>query len=323
MRLIFLLITSAALLSCNQNQRVTATQHLFGYDVEITLYAADRALARRALAAVTDDLKLIDSYTDARKSRPMLRINSMLQSREWFSMNPALYKLTKLSRIYYQKTGAAFNPAALGAMRQAWGFYQSTPNPDLKKINSLLKQELSMQDIEIKGIRVRGRKTQLQLDFDLLAIGYAIDSQLEHLTELGIDQAVLRIGPITGSLGTVAQTIVINDRSHVDLEPDEAICQFSASDSRFPRHGRIDPRSAWPVKPIPTVTVIHGDARTASVACAALSVASENEWDSLVQNLELVYARWQRGDREHITPALRARVVAAQDTKEEKKEKSD
>lgn len=322
MRRVFLLITSVALLSCNQDQEHTAKQNLFGQEVKITLYAADRRLARRALDAVTEDLKLIDSYTDVQKSRPMLRLNSMLQSREWFSMNPSLYKLTKLSQDYYQKTDAAFNPAALGAMRQAWDFYQKTPNPDLKKINSLLKQDLSMQDIEINGIRVRGRKTQLRLDFDLLAIGYAIDSQLEHLAELGIEQAVLRIGPVTGSLGTVAQTIVINDRSHVDLKPDEAICQFSASDSRFPRHGRIDPRSAWPVKPIPTVTVIHGDASTASVACAALLVANEGEWNSLLQNLGLTYARWQRGDREYITSALRARVVTAGDTKAGKKGKN-
>lgn len=306
--LVVFVFAATVLLSCNQSHKHTVKQQLFGYEVEITLYTADRNLANRAFEAVIHDLKLIDSYTDVKKSKPLLRVNTMLQSREWFSMNPSLYELTKLSRVYYQKTDAVFNPAALGALRQAWGFYQSTPNPDFRKINSLLKQDLTMEDIEIKGIRVRGQKTHLKLDFDLLAIGYAIDSQLEHLSELGIEQAILRIGPVTGSLGTEPQTITINDRDHVELKPGEAICHFSAGSSHFPQHGRIDPRNAWPVKPIPAIMVIHGDARTVSVACAALVIAGNDMWQQLTTGLGLIYASWQQGDRKHITPAMRTRL---------------
>jgi len=302
------------LLSCSPSHRHATKQRLFGYEVEIILYSADRDLANRAFKAVIHDLKLIDSYTDVEKSKPLSRVNAMLQSQEWFSMNPSLYELTKLSRIYYQKTDAVFNPAALGALRQAWGFYQTTPNPDLKKINSLLKQDLTMADIEIEGIRVRGRKAQLKLDFDLLTIGYAIDNQLEHLRELGIGKAVLRIGPVTGTLGWEPQTIPIKNGNQVELKPGEAICHFSASDSRFPRHGRIDPRSAWPVKPVPSVTVIYGDARTASVACATLVIAGDDMWEQLTTTLGLTYARWQLSDREHITPAMHTRLNAAQTT---------
>lgn len=246
----------------------------------------------------------------------------MLQSREWFSINPALYELVRQSSEFYRKTDGVFNPAALGALRQAWGFYQATPNPDIKKINSLLKQDLTMEDIEIEGIRVRGRKTQLKLDFDLLTIGYAIDSQLEHLSELGIEQAILRIGPVTGSLGTKPQTIALNDHDYVELKPGEAICHFSASDSRFPQLGRIDPRSAWPVKPVPSVTVIHDQARTASVACATLLLAGDDMWQQLITGLGLTHARWQRGDREHITPAMPTRLGAAQLTKAGKETKN-
>ncbi len=257
---------------------------------------------------MTHDLKLIDGFTDAIKAKPLSRVNSLLQSGEWFSLNPSLYELIQLSHEYFQKTGGAFNPVVLGALRQAWGFYQQTPTPDLKIINHLLKQDLTMNDIEIKGIRVRGRKAELKLDFDLLAVGYAIDNQLQHLGELGIRQAALRIGPVTGTLGTVSQTFTIDDRHNIALKPGEAICRFSARDSRFPKLGRLDPRSAWPVKPVPTIVVIHRSARTASVACAALSIASEDEWDSLVQNLGLTYVWWRRGDLELITAAMRSRL---------------
>lgn len=257
---------------------------------------------------MTHDLKLIDGFTNAKKAKPLSRVNSLLQSGEWFSVNPSLHELIQLSREYFQKTGGAFNPVALGALRQAWGFYQGSPTPDLKTINHLLKQDLAMNDIEINGIRVRGRKAELKLDFDLLAVGYAIDSQLEHLGELGIRQAALRIGPVTGTLGTVAQTFTIDDRHHVALKPGEALCRFSARNSRFPKFGRLDPRSAWPVKPVPTIVVIHRNARTASVACAVLSIAGEDEWDLLVQNLELTYAWWRHEEGERITAAMRSRL---------------
>ncbi len=296
------------MLSCNQSPKHTVNQRLFGAEVEINIYTPDRSLANRALEAVTHDLKLIDGFTDAEKAKPLSRVNVLLQSGEWFSVNPSLYELIQLSRGYFQRTGGAFNPVALGALRQAWGFNQGSPTPDLKTLNHLLKQDLTMNDIEIKGIRMRGRKAELKLDFDLLAVGYAIDSQLEHLGELGIGQADLRIGPVTGTLGTAAQTITIDDRYNVALEPGEALCRFSARDSRFPEFGRIDPRSAWPVKPIPTIVVIHHNARAASVACATLSIAGEDEWDSLVQNLGLTYAWWRNGDHELITAAMRSRL---------------
>jgi len=313
LRLIILLGTSLVLVSCNQDHRHVFTQQLFDSDVEIVLYSTERNLARRTIEAVTNDLNLIAGSTDPQKSKPMSRTNALLQSGEWYSANPSLYELIKLSQDYFKKTGGIFNPAALGALRQAWGFYQKTSKPDLKTINRLLQQDLSMKDIEIKGIRIRGRKADLKLDFDLLAIGYAVDSQLEHMAELGIRQATLRIGPITGTLGIVPQPILLDTsgNKNITLASDEVICRFSAKNSRFPDLGRIDPRSAWPVKPIPTIVVIHKNARTASVACAALSVAAESEWEQLIDDMGLAYA-WRRGgDYEQVTPAMRARIDAS------------
>lgn len=297
------------LVSCNRDHRHIISEPLFHYDVEIVLYSTERDLAGRAIKAVTHDLKLLDSFTDAKKANPMLRTNALLQSGEWFSVNPSLYELIKQSQDYFRSTEGMFNPAALGALRQAWGFYQETPKPELKTINHLLKQDLTMNDIEIKGIRVRGRKADLKLDFDLLAVGYAIDSQIEHIEELGIPQAALRIGPITGTLGYVPQPILLDMPGYkITLSGGEAMCQFSAHDNRFPDRGRLDPRSAWPVKPIPTIVVIHNNARTASVACAALSVAGENEWEQLVHGLGLVYAWRRHGNIEQVTPAMRLRL---------------
>jgi len=303
------IVTSLVLVSCNRDHRHIISEPLFNYDVEIVLYSTDRVLASRAIKAVTNDLKLIDGFTDSKKAKPMLRTNALLQSGEWFSANPSLYELIQHSQNYFHSTKGSFNPAALGALRQAWGFYQVTQKPDLKIINRLLKQDLAMTDIEIKGIRVRGRKTDLNLDFDLLAVGYAIENQLEHLRELGILQAALRIGPITGTLGSVPQEIPFGSPGNkITLASNEAMCQFSARDSSFPDLGRLDPRSAWPVRPIPTIVVVHDNARTASVACAAMSIADENEWEQLIHGLGLVYA-WRRGgDFEQITPAMRLRL---------------
>lgn len=322
-RQLLLLITASALLACNPTQKLSANLQLFGVAVEINIYTTDKALADRALKAVIDDLKLIDGYTDAVKSKPMMRVNSLLQGGEWFSVNPSLFELISLSHDYASQSGGLFNPAALGAYRHAWGYYRQTPALDLKAINQLLKQDLQMTDIEIDGIRIRGHKSGLKLDFDLLSLGYAIDNQLEHLITLGIHNASIRIGPLQRTLGEVPPAAAPNNpHKSIVLEPGEALCYFSASDSRFPKTGRLNPRDAWPVKPVPTVVVIHDDARMASVACAALSVSSEDDWHSLVRNLQLRYAWWRRDKDESITPAMRLRLDRAQDSQTGKKTKN-
>lgn len=313
--LVLLLIATGMLLSCNPNHKHGINLQLFGVVVEVTVYTTDQDLADRALEAVKHDLKLISEFTDAAKSQPLLRVNSLLQSGEWFSVNPSLYGLIRQSRAYAKKSDGLFNPVALGAYRHAWGFYRQTPAPDLKAINRLLKQDLQMTDIEIDGIRVRGLKSGLRLDFDLLSLGYAIDSQLEHLVALGINHASIRIGPLLRTLGEVPPAAALNNQHRsIVLRPGEALCHYSASDSLFPKIGRLDPRDAWPVKPVPTIVVVHHNARTASVACAALSVISEDEWDTVVRTFELTYAWWRRGEGESITPAMRLRLNRSKDS---------
>lgn len=307
-RVTLLLICVTSLVSCHPNYDRTEKYNLFGVEVELTVSTSNRQLTKRAIDAVAYDLKLLDEFTSVQKSKPLSRVNSLLQNGEWFSVNPSLFELILLSHEYFKKTEGAFNPVALGAMRQAWGFKQTTPSPDLKKLNQLLKQDLSMNDVEIKGIRVRGSKSEMQLDFDLLAIGYAIDNQLEHMHELGITNATLGIGPIMGNIGTGTHSLSIKGHRNLSLRPGESICRLSSDNNRFANFGRIDPRSAWPVKPTPSIVVIDASARTASVACAALSIISEDEWDTLIQNLELRLVWWQRGDQTRMTPAFRARL---------------
>jgi thiamine biosynthesis lipoprotein len=156
-----------------------------------------------------------------------------------------------------------------------------------------------MDAVEIDGIRVRSKNRAVRVDFDQLVQGYAVDRELALLRERGIPHARLRVGQVTGALGSdgpggwwLALPASFAKRGLPDrlaLHDGERACLltpeqgFSYQQHQYHRH--LDARTGWPAAGIDSVIVIHARGDTAAVACAALLVAGPRDWPAVAARL--------------------------------------
>ena len=289
-RLFFLLLLSATLPACQQ-----APAHFEHHEViagiEHTLWieGADRKAAQRASEAVFSELRLLSSFTQPVNSKPMARTNLLLRSGEWFSVNPSITGILKSSIKYYNMTNGIFNPAALGTLREAWGIYA---DPDMPKspnendLQTLLSSLPTMDDIQFDAIRLRGNNKHIRLDFDYLSYGYAIDTEIQHLQDMGIQNARLKISGADRIIGTIPGT---GDRA-APATCDRAIPTHTDAKNPIPAEGILNLKTGQPLENVSGIRVVADNASDATVACWALLVSDSSEWPQLVKRLHVASA---------------------------------
>jgi len=279
MRNVLILTVLVLLTSCQQSAPFEYHEDIAGIPHSLWIAGSDRQAATRASNAVFSELRLLSTFTHPVQSKPISRINVLLRSREWFSVNPSMTTILKQSVEYYRKTDGLFNPAAQGALRELWGAYDAAPPaaaPVEKDIESLLADLPTMEDVRFDGIRLRGDNPRLRLDFDWLAYGYAIDLQMEQLRELGIANARLKIGGVEMTLGDIAGGV-----------SGQAVCHrtpTAPTDS-------IDTRTGHPVDNVTELTVFAKTASDAAVGCRVLLISNTGSRQRMVDQLQLIEAR--------------------------------
>lgn len=294
-----LMLIAPVLAACDTDTRAKRTTTLFNTGAEIIVYGVDGVDAGVAAEALRTNLSLVDVASTPPAAKPLLRTNSLLRGGDAFSANPSLYRLIIESKKLYQKSAGAYNPALLGLQRQAYAIYTGAPmisdNPDLIALRG---RQPTMNDIEIKGIRMRGLSPKIWLDFGLAAPGYAIDGQIEHLGEIGIQHAAVRIGGVTRVLGTnkgIPWTANWPDGSVIQLKSGEATCLIRFDDppldgTKDKRHALYDPKTGSVVKDVRWVGVVHKTALDAAATCMALYAAGSAQWDALIRKMRPIAA---------------------------------
>ena len=289
MRLIRLFPLLILLSACQPQPPVSHEEEIAGIVHTLWIYDTDSKQAKRAVDAVFSELRLLSGYTEPRQSKPMARTNTMLRSREWFSVNPSMTGILKQSIDYYDKTGGTYNPAALGGLRQQWGFYSDTEAsvpPKEKDVQAFLADLPTMKDIEFDGIRVRGRNPRIYLDFDYLGYGYAIDLQIAHLQQLGIHNARLRINQVERSIGRVPGIAYKSGQAHCH----RSIATKPGSGQAAAIHDVISTRTGHPTEDAASIDVTANNASDASVACWALLVSEAESHRRLADQLGIIRA---------------------------------
>lgn len=289
MRSILFLPLIVLLTACQQPAPFEHREDIAGIPHSLWIAGSDQQTATRASNAVFSELRLLSTFTHPVKSKPISRINVLLRSREWFSVNPSMTTILKQSVEYYRKTDGRFNPAALGAFRELWGAYATTPAaaaPAGKDIQALLADLPTMEDIRFDGIRLRGDNPRLRLDFDWLAYGYAIDLQMEQLRELGITNARLKIGGVEMTLGNIAGGIA-----------GQAVCKRTPT----AQTDSIDTRTGYPVSDVTDLTVVAGSASDAGVGCQVLLIANVESRQQMVDRLRLIEVKLTGRDGKTVT----------------------
>lgn len=299
--------------------------YAFGTLVSMSLYGVDEALAQKAFATAIDDFNFMHEAWHPWQAGSLGRVNSLLPQNGQFSLAPSIKPLIQQSTQYFIASDGMFNPA-IGGLIKLWGFSQvemPTQPPDRNAIQALVAKAPKMTDLEVQGFSLKTKNTAVLLDFGGFAKGYGIDRVIEHLRELGVQNAVLNAGGdirAIGSKGGKPWNIGIRHPRHagviasIEVMGDETVLTSGDYERYFIHNGEryhhiIDPRTGYPAKGVTSVTVVSPEAALADAAATALMVAGLDDWRRIATKMGVkqVMLIASNGDV-HITPELKKRM---------------
>jgi thiamine biosynthesis lipoprotein len=226
-----------------------------------------------------------------------------------------------------------FNPA-IGHLMRIWGFHTDEPEcrppPSLTAIQRLVDAAPTMRDLYLDGIMLQSDNSAVQLDFDSIAIGYAMDLAIENLRSRGIRSALINAGGNVRLIGDrdgrpwripVRQAGGTSVLGIINASGDASV--FTAGDFQrnFIYDGRlyhhvIDPRTGQPVRGVHSVTVLHeGSAAVAEAAATALMVAGLDGWQQIAERMGIGHVLLiDDAGTVHMNPAMAGRLELVDDS---------
>jgi len=322
-----LVLVSILLLSCSSSKTAYYEQFLgFGTLVEVKIWGVDDHTGQQAVSDIIKDFEYLNRAWHAWKPGSLSRVNDLLPSGEKISIGPVLIPLIKQGRELAERSGNRFNPA-IGRLIKLWGFESDDlpkgPPPSPDAIKALLDKNPTMQDLELDGIELSSRNPALRLDFGGFAKGYAVDLSIQHLQQMGINNAIVNAGGdlrAIGSHGNRPWRIGIrNPRGEgvlasVDAQADESIFTSGDYERYYDYQGKryhhiIDPHSGYPAQGVTSVTVFDHQAGKADAAATAIFVAGVKDWYQVAKQMGVSGVLLVAADGTvYMTPNLKQRV---------------
>lgn len=327
LRIVVLVVITAILsTACKRSALRYRECDLLDTCVEIQLADPQHENSKQILDTLVGDIRYLDKIVHPTHSNGMRRINGLLRTGEWASINPSMLRLVQHSLQLFRKTGGLFNPA-LGDLVQLWGFdsadHDSRRQPPSKQaIAKVLAAQPRMTDIVLDGIRLRSSNPAVQLHFGVLLHGHAADIAENYLRSVNIASAKIMVGNTTRVIGkngdrpwyaTVVNIPSQRDKVDVALADGEAICSLRNTDRYFDYQGKryhniLDPRSGYPADASRATVVIHDNAAQAAVACYALFIAGPRHWHDTARRMGIHYGLLVDSNNVvHLNPAMAQR----------------
>jgi len=326
--LVAILVVLGLLLSCSSKPGLYQEQLLgFGTLIDVSVWGVDPNYGQTAVAEIAKDFEFMHKAWHAWHPGSLGRMNQLLPTKKWFTAAPSVIPLIEQAKVLSVQSGGRFNPA-IGKLIKMWGFADENPAkgppPESDMIDRLLAENPTMDDIEIKGVRIRSKNSNLKLDFGGFAKGVGVDIAIEHLRDLGITNAIVNAGGdirVIGRHGERPWRVGIrNPRgpgmlASIEVEGDESIFTSGDYERYYEYQGIryyhiIDPHTGYPARGTTSVTVFHHSAAEADAAATALFVAGPENWFEVaksmgIKNVMLVDTRGTI----YITPSLKNRII--------------
>lgn len=320
-----LLLTVLA--ACSREEPIYHQQFLtLGTIIDVTIYGADPELARRAAAAAEEDFNYMHTSWHAWKPGPLARVNQLLATTEGFSVPPSLLPLIQRSQELSRRSGGLFNPA-IGQLLNLWGFQSDErapgPPPAPEAIQALLDARPSMDDLILDGITLRSRNPAVKLDFGAIAKGYGVDMVIDHLRQMGVQNAIINAGGNLRAIGRRGERPwrigIRNPRApgmlaSVEVDGDASVITSGDYERYFEYEGVryhhiLDPRTGYPTRGVTAVTVLHDNAAEADVASTALLIAGVDGWHKAARALGIKHVMLITADGTiHMSPSMAKRI---------------
>ncbi|MFV1992959.1 MAG: FAD:protein FMN transferase [Acidiferrobacterales bacterium] len=301
--LIFVLLTAS---SCSKPV-VTKFERCNIFGACINVEFESKTSGTGITATIENDLDYLVSILNPVNSKPMLRLNSLLRSGEWASVNPSVFTLVTKSKEYYKSSLGYFDPARNGLLIKLWKIAANAEpgmpslSPSKKAYESVAQTAATMDDIELQGIRVRSTNTNIALDFGTLLHGYTVDMVFDYLKSTGAKNIRVVLGN-TIRISTKENTPRIESISPlhgktgattVTMKNGEALCVSRLHDNDAalggPRYTTIfNPKTGKPAPDTGAVIVIHQNAMIANAACQALFNAGPTGWQKVDKSMQTI-----------------------------------
>jgi len=322
-----LLLCSSFLTACNSSKKAYYEQfEEFHTLIDVSIWDVDDETGSQAVADIIKDFAYLNRAWHAWKPGSLSRVNGLLPNGEKISIGPVLIPLIKQGRELAERSGNRFNPA-IGQLLKLWGFESDDlpkgPPPDPAAIKALLDKNPTMQDLELDGVELQSRNPAVRLDFGAFAKGYAVDLAIQHLQQMGINNAIVNAGGdlrAIGSHGNRPWRIGIrNPRGEgvlasVDALQDESIFTSGDYERYYDYQGQryhhiIDPHSGYPARGVTSVTVFDHQAGKADAAATAIFVAGVKDWYQVAKQMGVSGVLLVAADGTiYMTPNLKQRV---------------
>lgn len=217
-----------------------------------------------------------------------------------------LRALIARSRPLVDDSGGRFDPG-VGRLVAAWGFHTSdfpvrTPTPDAAVLDAWAARPDSLTDLGCDADwRCTTRAPALQLDFNAMAEGLALEEGADTLRRVGIEHALVNLGGdvlALGRNGSVPWRVGLDDGEGgvlggLELRDGEAFM----SSGRYAKYREtpdgerwphvLDPRSGRPATGARLSAVLHLDPVRADAAATALLAGGPEAFERTVRGMAL------------------------------------
>jgi FAD:protein FMN transferase len=284
-----LLLAALLLAACAKEPLYQEQGYVFGTLVEVSVYGADEAKSRQAVASVMREFQRLHELLHAWKPSALSELNAAFAQGKATTVTPELHAMLLDATQLSEQSGALFNPA-IGGLVKLWGFHADEFKPalpDAKQLAALVAAQPRMRDISFisqpASTTASSRNRTVQLDLGGYAKGYALDRAALLLKQQGIHNALINIGGNVLALGTHGSRAWRVGIQHprkpgplatLELRDGEAIGTSGDYQRYFELDGKrychlIDPRNGQPAQGVQAVTVLTRGVRAGLLSDAA------------------------------------------------------
>lgn len=332
------LLACAALLpllaACGGSERVHRVQgHVFGTQVEVSIYGPSEAAAREQAGAVLREFDRLHHKYHAWQPSQLTALNDAIARGEPFEADQEMAGLLRSAAELSSRSADTFNPA-IGRLIRLWGFQKNditAGGPQAEDIARLVRANPRMSDLRFDGSRVASTNRSVMLDFGGYAKGYALDRAAQILRQAGVKAALVNVGGNMIAIGRPgARPWMVGIRNprgpqmvaRIALHDNEAIGTSGDYERYFMKDGKrhahiIDARSGQTVDLVASVTIITSGGTDAGLRSDGnskpLFVVGPDGWCEMARRLGLKEAMLiDAQGKVYATPAMMARTEQGQ-----------
>lgn len=280
---------------------VHATRRAMACEFSIQYHQEDEAFAEAVFECLDLIERIEDKLTVYRETSEVIEINRQAATAPVI-VDAQLFALLQLAKRLYEETAAALDITS-GPLSRVWGFFQRKGRlPSDEEIAAALENVGSKHLILNETDRsVEFAKRGLEINFNSLGKGYALDRAAALLREQGLEDFLLQGGGSSilargdnRAEPTGGWTIGLRN----PLKPECRLLEFHLRDralataggatQAFEHGGRtfshiLDPRTGWPAEGVLSATILASNATLADALATACFVMGRQQAEEYCQ----------------------------------------